>query len=254
MAGFDRYKDAFPHARLTRSQDGVLEVLLHTNGGTLIFNGHVHEEFVELFHQVNQDADNRVVILTGAGEAFIDHLETEGFDFFSPRGYDKIYREGKKILSNLLDIPVPVIAALNGPATVHSEYALLADIVIATPDTVFQDKPHLSLGFVPGDGIHSLWPEVIGSIRGRTFVYMQQIIGADEARTLGVISEIVPRERLLDRAREIAGRIAKLPPLTASYTRVAMTQKLRRIVDESVGYGLALEGMSAADVGRSQAR
>jgi enoyl-CoA hydratase/carnithine racemase len=79
----------------------------------------------------------------------------------------------------------------------------------------------LAFGIVPGDGIHSLWPEVIGSIRGRTFVLTQQTIGAEEAKTLGVISEIVARDRLLDRAREIAGRIAKLPPLTAGYTRVA---------------------------------
>src|SRR6267154_757963 len=236
MAGFDTYKDLFPHARLTRSQDGVLEVVLHTDGATLVFNGYTHEEFVELFHQIGQDTRNRVVILTGAGEAFIDRID----------------REGKKVLANLLDIPVPVIAALNGPTTVHSEYVLLADIVIATPDTVFQDKPHFAFGIVPGDGLHSLWPEVIGSIRGRTFVLTQQILGAEEAKTLGVISEIVPRDHLLDRAREIAGRIAKLPPLTASYTRVALTQKLRRVVDESVGYGLALEGISAADVARSR--
>jgi enoyl-CoA hydratase/carnithine racemase len=242
---------AFPHAALTRSPEGVLEVVLHTDGGTLLFNGHVHEELVELFHSIGQDADNRVVILTGAGEAFIDRIDADGFDFFTPRGFDKVYREGKKILANLIDIPVPVIAALNGPTTVHSEYALLCDIVIATPDTIFQDKPHFAFGIVPGDGIHSLWPEVIGSIRGRTFVLTQQIIGAEEAKTLGVISEIVPRERLLPRAREIAGRIAKLPPLTISYTRVALTQKLRRIVDESVGYGLALEGISAADVART---
>jgi enoyl-CoA hydratase/carnithine racemase len=253
-ASFSNYHDSFPHANLARSPAGVLEVVLHTNGETLIFNGHVHEEFVDLFHQVGQDADNRAVILTGAGEAFIDSIDAEGFDFFSPRGFDKIYREGKKILANLLDIPVPVIAAVNGPATVHSEYILLADIVIATPDTVFQDKPHFAFGIVPGDGIHSLWPEVIGSIRGRTFVLTQQVIAADEARVLGVVSEIVPRERLLPRAREIADRIAKLPPLTASYTRVAMTQKLRRLVDESVGYGLALEGISAADVARTQGR
>jgi enoyl-CoA hydratase/carnithine racemase len=254
MADFNIYKDAFAHAKLTRSPEGVLEVVLHTNGDTLIFNGYTHEEFVELFHQINQDAGNRVVILTGAGEAFIDRIDAEGFDFFSPRGYDKIYREGKKVLLNLIDIPVPVIAALNGPTTVHSEYALLADIVIATPDTVFQDKPHFAFGIVPGDGIHSLWPEVIGSIRGRTFVLTQQIIGADEAKTLGVISEIVTRDRLLPRAREIAGRIAQLPPLTTSYTRVALTQKLRRVLDESVGYGLALEGISAADVARLQPR
>jgi enoyl-CoA hydratase/carnithine racemase len=142
---------------------------------------------------------------------------------------------------------------LNGPVTVHSEYVPLCDIVIATPDTVFQDKPHFAFGIVPGDGIHALWPHVIGSIRGRYFVLTQQKLGAEEARALGVVNEIVSRERLLERAREIAGGIARLPPLTASYTRVALTQNLRRLVDDSVGYGLALEGISAADVARSAA-
>jgi enoyl-CoA hydratase/carnithine racemase len=249
----DTYKSAFPHAKLTRSPDGVLEVVLHTDGGTLSFDGYTHEEFVELFHQVGQDADNRVVILTGAGDAFIDRIDPAGFDFFTPRGYDKIYREGKKVLANLLDIPVPVIAAVNGPTTVHSEYILLCDVVIATPETVFQDKPHFMFGVVPGDGIHSLWPHVIGSIRGRYFVLTQQTLTAKEAKELGVVNEIVSRERLHARAREIAAGIAKLPPLTASYTRVALTQPLRRLVDESVGYGLALEGISAADVARIQA-
>jgi enoyl-CoA hydratase/carnithine racemase len=149
MANFDSYKNAFPHAKLIRSSNGVLEVVLHTNGDTLIFNGYTHEEFVDLFYQISQDAGNRAVILTGAGRAFIDNIDAEGFDFYSPRGYDKIYREGKKVLLNLIDIPVPVIAALNGPTTVHSEYALLADIIIATPDTVFQDKPHFAFGTVP---------------------------------------------------------------------------------------------------------
>jgi enoyl-CoA hydratase/carnithine racemase len=253
MTKFDTYKDAFPHAKLTRSPKGVLEVMLHTDGNTLIFNGYTHEEFVDLFHAIGEDADNRVVILTGAGEAFIDRIDPAGFDFFTPRGYDKIYREGKKVLANLLDISVPVIAALNGPTTVHSEYVLLCDIVIATPDTVFQDKPHFGFGIVPGDGIHSLWPHVIGSIRGRYFVLTQQTLDAEEAKALGVVNEIVSREHLLERAREIAAWIAKLPPLTASYTRVALTQPLRRLVDESVGYGLALEGISAADVAHSRA-
>jgi enoyl-CoA hydratase/carnithine racemase len=253
MTKFDTYKDAFPHAKLTRSPEGVLEVMLHTDGSTLIFNGYTHEEFVDLFHGIGEDADNRVVILTGAGEAFIDRIDPAGFDFFTPRGYDKIYREGKKVLANLLDICVPVIAALNGPTTVHSEYVLLCDIVIATPDTVFQDKPHFGFGIVPGDGIHSLWPHVIGSIRGRYFVLTQQTLDVEEAKALGVVNEIVNRKHLLERAREIAAGIAKLPPLTASYTRVALTQPLRRLVDESVGYGLALEGISAADVAHSRA-
>jgi hypothetical protein len=64
-------------------------------------------------------------------------------------------------------------------------------------------------------------------------------------RQLGVVNEFVDRERLRDRAREIAGGFAKLPPLTGSYKRLALTQPLRRLVNETVGFGLALGGISA---------
>jgi hypothetical protein len=64
----------------------------------------------------------------------------------------------------------------------------------------------------------------------------------------------VPTEKLLFRAREVGEGLAKLPPLTTRYTRIALTQKLRRIIDEGVGYGLALEGISAADVARGSAK
>jgi enoyl-CoA hydratase/carnithine racemase len=253
MNRFEAYRDSFPNARLTRSGSGVLEVALHTNGGMLVFNGHTHEQFVDLFHAIASDRDNRVVILTGSGEAFMESISPEGFDFFTPQGYDKIYREGKKVLMNILDIEVPLIAAVNGPVRLHSEYVLLADIVLATPSTVFQDKPHFEFGIVPGDGVNLLWPEVIGSLRGRYFILTRQELDAETAKEWGAVNEIVPAGQLLVRAREIAEGLAKLPPLTSSYTRIALTQKLRRIIDEGVGYGLALEGISAADVARSGA-
>ncbi|NKJ40439.1 enoyl-CoA hydratase/isomerase family protein [Rhizobium sp. SG570] len=253
MSRFDTYKNSFPNARLTRSASGVLEVALHTDGGKLVFNGHTHEQFVDLFHEIGADSDNRVVILTGSGDAFMDAINPEGFDFFSPRGYDKILREGKKVLMNILDIEVPMITALNGPVLLHSEYALLTDIILATPETVFQDKPHFDFGIVPGDGVNLLWPEVIGSIRGRYFILTRQVLDAATAKDWGVVNEIVPADTLLFRAREIAEGIAALPPLTSRYTRIALTQKLRRIIDEGAGYGLALEGISAAEVARSMA-
>jgi enoyl-CoA hydratase/carnithine racemase len=170
MKRFDAYRDSFPNARLTRSQTGVLEVALHTEGSTLVFNGHTHEQFVDLFHAIASDPDNRVVILTGSGAAFMETISPEGFDFFTPQGFDKIYREGKKVLMNILDIEVPLIAAANGPVRLHSEYILLSDIVLATPSTVFQDKPHFDFGIAAGDGVNLLWPEVIGSVRGRYFI------------------------------------------------------------------------------------
>ena len=116
-----------PCARLTRSKTGVLEVALHTNDGTLAFNGYTHEQFVDLFHAIGSDRDNRVVILTGSGNAFMETISPEGFDFFTPRGYDKIYREGRKVLMNILDIEVPLIAAVDGPMRLHTEY-ILADV------------------------------------------------------------------------------------------------------------------------------
>ena len=229
----------------------MLEVALHTDGGTLVFNGHTHEQFVDLFHAIGSDPDNRVVILTGSGDAFMETITPEGFDFFTPQGYDKIYREGRKVLMNILDIEAPLIAAVNGPARLHSEYILLADIVLATPSTVFQDKPHFELGIVPGDGVHLLWQEVIGSVRGRYFILTRQELDAETAKEWGAVNEIVPSNELLPRAREIAEGLAKLPPLTTKYTRVTLTQKLRRIIDEGVTLGLALEGISAADVART---
>jgi enoyl-CoA hydratase/carnithine racemase len=249
---FDDYRNNFPNARLARSRTGVLEVALHTDGGVLVFNGYTHEQFVDLFHAIGSDPENRVVILTGSGSAFMETITLDGFDFFSPRGYDKIYREGKRVLMNILDIEVPMIAAVNGPVRLHSEYLLLCDMVLATPSVVFQDKPHFDFGIVSGDGVHLLWQEAIGTIRGRYFILTQQELDAETAKQWGAVNEIVPPDKLLPRAREIAERLASLPPLATSYTRIAMTQKLRRIVDEGVGYGLALEGISAADVARGE--
>src|SRR3989442_2187532 len=145
MAKFDTYREAFPNARLSRKPNGVLEVALLPAGGKLLFNGHTHEQFVHLFHAIGEDHHNRVVILTGSGDAFMDGISPEGFDFFSPQGYDKILREGRKVLSNILDVEAPMIAALNGPVLLHSEYALLTDIVLRSEEhtSELQSRPHL---------------------------------------------------------------------------------------------------------------
>ena len=195
MSRFDAYRDGFPNARMNRSKSGVLEVALHTDGGTLVFNGHTHEQFVDLFHAIGSDPDNRVVILTGSGDAFMETISPEGFDFFTPQGYDKIYREGRKVLMNILDIEAPLIAAVNGPARLHSEYILLADIVLATPSLFSRTNPHFEFGIVPGDGVHLLWQEVIGSVRGRYFILTRQELDAETAKAWGAVNEIVPANR-----------------------------------------------------------
>ena len=103
---------------------------------------------------------------------------------------------------------MPVIAAVNGPALVHSEYILTCDIVLASETAVFQDMPHLNFRLVPGDGVHVLWPHVLGPVRGRYFLMTQQKIAAEEALRLGVVNEVLPHDALMA-ARPGAGPAAR---------------------------------------------
>src|SRR5215475_16080772 len=104
-----------------------------------------------------------------------------------------------------------MIAAVNGPAIIHAELAVLCDIVLAADTAVFQDAPHFPGGLVPGDGVHVVWPLVLGANRGRYFLLTGQKLSAQEALNLGVVSEIVPREKLLARAWELARQISLKP-------------------------------------------
>ena len=250
---FESYCDKYQNVRMKR-EDGILEVALHTSGGPLVFDGHVHEALVRAFRDIGDDPDNHVVILTGTGDEFCARISADGFDFFTPMGYDKILREGTKILENILDIEVPMIAAINGPMTVHSEYALLCDIVLAAEGAYFQDTAHPAFGVVPGDGLHVVWPEVIGEIRGRYFLLSSQKLSAVEAKEYGAVNEVLPREALVPRAWELARHLMKQNPLTLRYTRMALSTRFRRRLQESLSYGLALEGISAAQVAASKGR
>ena len=75
-----------------------------------------------------------------------------------------------------------------------------------------------------------------------------QRLSADEAAKLGVVNEVVGPEQLMPRAIELAHRLAKLPDLTLRYSRLALTQRLKRLLEEGIGYGLALEGLGALDL------
>ena len=143
-----------------------------------------------------------------------------------------------------------MIAAVNGPAHRHAEFAVLCDIVLAA-NTHIQDSAHFPNGTVPGDGVHVVWPLVLGANRGRYFLLTGQKISAHEALTLGVVNEVLPRDRVLPRAWELAEQIAKRPTLAIRYARVALTQTLKRMMLDYLGYGLAFEGLGAGALARA---
>ncbi len=247
MASLEQYANSYDNIRFER-RGGILQMTFHTNGGPLQWGSGPHEEFPRAFADVGSDRDNRVIILTGTGDAFSGPQGTAaGAPKRAPREWDRTYWEGKKLLCNLLDIEVPMIAAVNGPALRHSEIPLLCDIVIAADTAAFQDSGHFMSNLVPGDGVHVVYPMLLGANRGRYFLLTGQSIGAQEALSLGLVSEVMPPGDLLPRAWELATQVAEKSDLVLRYTRVATTQYIKRLMQDLLGYGLALEGLGSAD-------
>jgi enoyl-CoA hydratase/carnithine racemase len=147
-----------------------------------------------------------------------------------------------------------MIAAVNGPVTVHSELAVLCDIVLAAEHTYFQDAPHFPGGLVPGDSMQIVWPLLLGPNRGRYFLLTGQQIPAAEAHQLGIVGEVLPADQVLPRAQELAAGLARLNPILLRNTRHALVRPLRRAMADDLHTGLALEAvasMSGREWGRS---
>ncbi len=122
------YFSGYRSLKLTRDTRGVLVVEFHTNGGPLIFTAQDHTEVVDAFYRIAQDRANKIVILTGSGGEFIPGIDFSSFgNVADPGVWSQVHDEGVQILENLANIRVPVIAAVEGRANVHSEYALLAN-------------------------------------------------------------------------------------------------------------------------------
>jgi enoyl-CoA hydratase/carnithine racemase len=188
-----------------------------------------------------------VVILTGVGDEFsgpeIAANVPRAVAKLSTEEWGKLAWESKHLIMNMLDIDVPMICALNGPALRHAELPVLCDVVIASEDAAFQDSAHFAGGLIPGDGVHVIFPMVMGLNRARYFLLTGRKIFAQEALAIGLVNEVLPKGEVLTRARELARIFLRQPDLNRRYTRMLITEQLRREMNGLLGFGLAAEGL-----------
>lgn len=254
MAKFDDYSQKYKHIKMQR-RDGILEMTIHTNGESLRWALEPQIELGEAFTDIASDRANRIVILTGTGNEFIGPRHSGGMSNYTavhpnitPIVMDTVHGHMKRLITRFLEVEVPMIGVINGPVTRHAELGLMCDIVIASDDVTFEDTAHFSIGSnVPGDGINTVYSMLLGLNRARYMALTGQVLSAQEAKDLGLVAELMPRENLLPRAWELARELAKKPDLVLRYTRVVLTHPLKKAMDEHLAYHLALESMGGLE-------
>lgn len=201
----------------------------------------MHQSLARVWDHLAADPGARVVVITGRGSAF-----SAGGDF----GYmqenvdDAALRactidEGRSIVSGMIRCPLPVIAAVNGPAVgLGCSLALLSDLVIMA-DTGFLADPHLRMGLVPGDG-GMVWPALTGLSRAKEYLFLGERISARQAVEFGLASRVVSADELMAEAMSLATRFARVPSAALRATKRALNAYLE--VQLGTAFDLAFEG------------
>jgi enoyl-CoA hydratase len=225
-----------------REGDLLIVTIDHPRSAMNAVDGLLHDEFGELFAELKRTADARAIVLTGEGRAF-----SAGGDFaWFPQlrdvaALDQLRRTAKQIVWDLLDIEVPIVCGLNGPAAgLGASIALLCDVIVMSADAVIVD-PHVQVGLVAGDGGAAIWPLLVGPLAAKRHLLLGEPLRADDAVRLGVAAESCPSALVGERARAWAQRLADQPPLAVRGTKQAVNAQLKRALLDSFDLSTALE-------------
>ncbi len=209
---YSEYKDRYANFEFELTDDGILFMRCHTHGDSLVWSWEAHDGMSDAFADIAGDREIRVLIHTGTGENYNAnwgaapggstikpvYLAMEGQQGLMDLDEKAWY--GRMLIENVLAVEVPIVSAVNGPCSIHSEVPLLADIVLASETAYFQDLAHFPRGLVPGDGQHVLWPMLVGPNRARYMLLMGKQLHARK-RWSGVWSQRCSRRTSSSTAR-----------------------------------------------------
>lgn len=234
-----------------RRKDGILEVRFHTDDGPVRFCEAIHAGYLGLCHDISHDPDNEIVILTGTGDSFVSLSDPEMSTVFprytSSVTYDWWYLTATRVPLAWLDIPVPVICALNGPITIHPESVLLCDYIIAGENAYTVDRHIQDAGCAPIDGVNILYEKLMGPNAARALLLNSGVIDAQKGKEIGIFAEVVPHGKELERAWEFAEDLLRRVPsrMVRRMTRETFTQSLREAFMKDIRASLCHECYSS---------
>ena len=229
-----------------RDEEGYSIPRTHVNPGASV--GPVIQRSEPVWTQIAADPANKIVIVTGHNGNFYNSHELyfrQGY--WNASLWQKTLQHLPRAINAFLDLPAITIAGAIGEATVHAEYLLLCDLVVAGESAVFGDKAHFAQNTVPGDGVNIFWPLLLGWNRGRDLLLTDRRLTAHEALDLGLVREVVPDDEVLPRCHELARQMLKQDELTNRLTARVLRQQLKGLVAEHLQQSLAIEGIVFMD-------
>jgi enoyl-CoA hydratase/carnithine racemase len=245
---FEDYRVAFQNFfHLDRRADGVLLARAHTNGGPVQLSVQNHRALGQLLKVVGADPDNELLILTGSGDDFMMATDPNGFELEDQDmeywAYEYAYKDGRINVSSLInDLEIPTIGVMNGPGF-HPEIVLMCDITICAENATIFDL-HYDIGSVPADGIHNAFQELLGVKRAAYALLTGEAIDARRALEYGLVNEVVPTDKLISRAYEIADHIMGQPRVTRRLTTQIVRRPWKKRITEDLdgGFGMQMFG------------
>lgn len=201
----------------------------------------LHTELSTVFAEIAQDPTVKAVVLTGEGRAFSAGGDLSWFKNIMRDEIDRLFVEARKIIIDLLELPQPIISAINGAAAgLGATLALFCDIVDADDKAKILD-PHVRVGITAGDGGAIIWPWLVGPARAKQYLMTGDTVDALEAERIGLVNKVVPREQLLTTAVAMAERLANGPQLAIRSTKSCVNKLLRDSVNLILDTSLAVE-------------
>jgi enoyl-CoA hydratase len=238
--------DALPEEITVEADGPVRTVFLNRPDALNAVNSGMHFGLANVWRQLAMDPDARVVIVTGRGRAFSAGGDLTWITSFldDPVARAESLREGAQIITEMLRFPLPVIAAINGPAVgLGCSIALLCDIVLVSEDAHFAD-PHVPVGLVAGDGGAALWPLLTPIMRSREYLFTGDPIPPELAVEIGLATRVCKAAELHDEALRLAERLAKLPAEALRGTKQVVNMHLSQALSGALQSGFAAEAHS----------